>query len=52
MSLNEAVRSGMKYWTQENKEKFNEIFRDYNHIFALDDNELGKTDMLTHVITL
>ena len=39
-------------WSPNIQTKLNQVFQDYHHIFALDDLELGCTDMVKHVIRL
>ena len=43
---------GAEKWSPEVQTKLNQVFKDYHHIFALDDLELGRTDMVKHVIKL
>ena len=43
---------GSENWDPDTQKKFNQVFKDYHHIFALDDLELGLTDMVKHVIRL
>ena len=43
---------GAEKWSPEVQTKLNQVFKDYHHIFALDDLELGCTDMVKHVIKL
>ena len=43
---------GSKDWNPDTQAKLNQVFKDYHHIFALDDLELGQTDMVKHVIRL
>ena len=42
--------SGAESWSEENRLKL--FFIKHHHIFALDDLELGKTEMVKHVIRL
>ena len=44
--------SGGDKWSEENQLKLRQLFIEHHHIFALDDLELGKTDMVKHVIRL
>ena len=44
--------SGADDWSEENRLKLRQLFIEHHHIFALDDLELGKTDMVKHVIRL
>ena len=37
-------------WSEENQLKLRQLFIRHHHIIALDDLELGKTDMVKHVI--
>ena len=43
---------GAEEWSPDIQAKLNRVFKDYHHIFALDDLELGRTDMVKHVIRL
>ena len=42
----------MDKWSEENWLKLRQLFIEHHNIFALDDLELGKTDMVKHVIRL
>ena len=42
----------MDDWSQEQKENMKKVFEDYHHLFVLEDLELGKTDLVKHVIKL
>ena len=42
--------SGADNWSEENQLKLRQLFLELHRIFALDDLELGKTDMVKHVI--
>ena len=44
--------SGCDNWTEEQQRKVRECIIKHNHIFAVDDLELGKTDLVKHVIKL
>ena len=44
--------SGCDNWTEEQKQMVQECIIKHNHIFAVDDLELGKTDLIKHVIKL
>ena len=44
--------SGADEWSEENRLKLRQLFIKHHHIFALDDLELGKTDMVKHVIRI
>ena len=44
--------SGADDWLEENRLKLRQLFIEHHHIFALDDLELGKTNMVKHVIRL
>ena len=44
--------SGADDWSEENQLKLRQLFIEHHHIFALDDLELGKTDMVKYVIRL
>ena len=43
---------GLEQWDSETQTKLKQVFKDHHHIFALDDLELGRTDMVKHVIRL
>ena len=43
---------GLEQWDIDTQNKLKQVFRDHHHIFALDDFELGRTDMVKHVIIL
>ena len=44
--------SGADEWEETDQLELKRIFTEYHHIFALEDIELGKTDMVKHVIRL
>ena len=44
--------SGAEKWEETNRLKLKELFIKFHNIFALEDMELGKTDMVKHVIRL
>ena len=44
--------SGCDNWTEEQQRKVRECIIKHNHIFTIDDLELGKTDLVKHVIKL
>ena len=44
--------SGVENWSEENQLKLRQLLIKHHHIFALDDLELGKTEMVKHVIRL
>ena len=44
--------SGADEWSEEIRLKLRQLFIKHHHIFALDDLELGKTDMVKHVIRI
>ena len=44
--------SGMEGWDQEQKDRMKKVFEDYHYLFALEDLELGKTDLVKHIIKL
>ena len=44
--------SGMEGWDQEQKDRIKKVFEDYHYLFALEDLELGKTDLVKHIIKL
>ena len=39
-------------WSPDIQVRLKQVFRDYHHIFVLDDLELGQMDMVKHVIRL
>ena len=44
--------SGAEEWEETDRLKLKELFVKFHHIFTLEDMELGKTDMVKHVIRL
>ena len=44
--------SGMNNWSLEQQQQMRQVFEEYHHLFALEDLELGKTDLVKHVIKL
>ena len=44
--------SGFDNWTDSQKQAVHDCIVKYNHIFAIEDLELGKTDLVKHVIHL
>ena len=44
--------TGMENWDQEQKNKMKKVLEDYHYLFALEDLELGKTDLVKHIIKL
>ena len=44
--------SGMDGWSQKQRDSMRKVFEDYHHLFALEDLELDKTDLVKHVIKL
>ena len=44
--------SGAEDWSEENKQKLRSLFIKYHGIFALEDLELGKTNIVKHKIVL
>ena len=44
--------SGMSFWSESQQGQMRKVFEDYHHLFALEDMELGKTDLVKHVIKL
>ena len=44
--------SGSDDWTDSQKQAVHDCIVKYNHIFAVEDLELGKTDLVKHVICL
>ena len=43
---------GAEEWGPNIQARLSRVFKDYHHIFALDDLKLGRTDMVKHVIRL
>ena len=39
-------------WTEEQKEQVKQLFYEYGHLFALNSNDLGHTDVVKHNIKL
>ena len=50
--FNKLDLSGMKGWSLSQKQQIKQVFENYHHLFALEDLELGKTDLVKHVIKL
>ena len=44
--------SGIMGWSLNQKQQMKQVFEDYHHLFALEDMELGKTDLVKHFIKL
>ena len=44
--------SGMESWSHKQQQQMRKVFEEYHHLFALEDLELGKTDLVKHVIKL
>ena len=44
--------SGLESWTEENKERALNLFAEYHNIFALEDGEMGYTEVAEHKIVL
>ena len=44
--------SGCDGWTESQRQSVYDCIREFHHIFAIEDLELGKTDMVKHVIHL
>ena len=44
--------SGMEEWTDDVQQQVVELFKEYHHIFALSDLELGCTSKIKHEIKL
>ena len=42
----------MEQWDSDIQKKLKQVFKDHHYIFTLDDLELGRTDMVKHVIRL
>ena len=43
---------GINTWSDENQQKVKDLIVEYEQLFALDDLELGKTDLVKHKIEL
>ena len=43
---------GSEQWDSDTQAKLKQIFKDHHHIFALDDLDLGRMDMVKYVIRL
>ena len=50
--FNKLDLSGMKGWSLSQKQQMKQVFENYHHLLALEDLELGKTDLVKHVIKL
>ena len=53
--FNKLDLSGMENWDQEQRNKMRKVFEDYlyyHYLFAVEDLELGKTDLVKHIIKL
>ena len=44
--------TGYDEWTQEQQEAMDNVIERYHHIFAVEDLELGRTDLVKHTINL
>ena len=44
--------SGIKEWSEDNQQKIHDLMVEYQHLFALNDLELGCTDKVKHKIRL
>ena len=44
--------SGMGDWLDSQKDKVNQLMKDYHNLFALEDKEMGKTSLVKHKIKL
>ena len=44
--------SGMESWSHNQQQQMRKVFEEYHHLFALEDLELGKTDLVKYVIKL
>ena len=44
--------SGMESWSHNQQQQMRKVFEEYHHLFAFEDLELGKTDLVKHVIKL
>ena len=43
---------GIENWTEEQKEQVKQLFHEYGHLFALNSNDLGHTNVVKHNIRL
>ena len=50
--FNKLDLSGMMGWSLSQKQQMKQVFENYHHLFVLEDLELGKTDLVKHVIKL
>ena len=50
--FNKLDLSGIMRWSLSQKQQMKQVFENYHHLFALEDLELGKTDLVNHVIKL
>ena len=50
--FNKLDLSGMMGWSLSQKQQMKQVFENYHHPFPLEDLELGKTDLVKHVIKL
>ena len=50
--FNKLDLTRMMEWSQNQKQQMRQVFENYHHLFALEDLELGKTDLVKHVIKL
>ena len=44
--------SGIESWSEGDREDVRDLIQEFHHLFALDDLELGKTDLDKHTIRL
>ena len=50
--FNKLDLSGMMGWSLSQKQQMKQVFENYHHLLALEDLELGKTNLVKHVIKL
>ena len=51
--FNKLDLTGMDSWlSEQQQQQMRKVFEDYHHLFALEDLEMGKTDLVKHVIKL
>ena len=50
--FNKLDLSGMMGWSLNQKQQMKQVFENYHYLFTLEDLELGKTDLVKHVIKL
>ena len=52
MFFSKLYISGVQSWSNQDRDNVTSLIEEYHHLFALDDLELGKTDMIKHSIKL